>query len=306
MRAVSKSVSGQYFRLRIWGVNGTAYHKKDRLQLEIIHTADTSTYYTLSGTGTPSMSCEIWATNGDARIDLTDYARAQEVGITSTITITDYQGRSLSFSLVAYEGAYYPLISQVAGYPRATIPPRTMIEQGGFASANVVVSDFLTSLQSETPPMYEVGGNVRTFTTTIGGVVRLTKMLPQVCGKNYIQLQWQALAQPDSDVVVYKRAVWVVEKITGQAEAVALSAQVGHVPNSVRGVGCKVVAVLDNLDQDDVAYYADIIYSDVVRGALAVDDNITGETMQVYIETNSVDITGGKISLTINMGEYGI
>jgi hypothetical protein len=181
-----------------------------------------------------------------------------------------------------------------------------MIEQGSFASPNVVVSYFFTTLPINTPPMYEVGGSVRAFTTTIDGKVRLTKVVPQVCGKNYIQLQWQSLAQHDSDVVIYKRAVWEVQKITGQVEAVALSAQLGQVPNSVRGVGCKVVAVLDNLEQDDVAYYADIIYSDVVHGALSIGDDIIGETMQVYIETNSVDVTGGKISITINMGEYGV
>jgi hypothetical protein len=239
-------------------------------------------------------------------MDLTDWARAQKVGEQITLTINNERGNSLSIMFIVRDGSCYPIVSQVAEYPRATIPPMTMIEQGVFANDNIVVSDFATTLPINTPPMYEVGGNVRAFTTTIGGNVRLTKVSPQVCGKNYIQLQWQALAQPDSDVVVYKRAVWEVQKITGQVEAVALSAQLGQVPNSVRGVGCKVVAVLDNLEQDDVAYYADIIYSDVVRGALSIGDDIIGETMQVYIQTNSVEVTGGKISLTINMGEYGV
>lgn len=304
MRTPKKEVIGEYYNVVLFGATDT-YHRKDRLQITITNTTYQSSYYSLSG-GSPNLSTILYTIDGKVALDLTDWARAQAVGQQVTLTIYNERGNGLSILIMVREGAYYPIISQVAEYPRATIPPRTMIEKGGFASANVVVSDFATTLQSDTAPMYEVGADVRAFTTTIGGVVRLTKVVPQVCGKNYIQLQWQALAQPDSDVVVYKRAVWEVQKITGQAEAVALSAQLGQVPNSVRGVGCKVVAVLDNLEQDDVAYYADIIHSDTTRGALAVEDDITGKTMQVYIETNSVDITGGKISITINMGEYGV
>lgn len=305
MRTPKKEVSGEYFEVVLFGAIDT-YHRKDRLQIIIRDSTYASSYYSISG-GSPSLTnIRLYPTDGQVVLDLTDWARAQSVGEQVTLTIYNERGNALSILIMVREGAYYPLVSQVAWFPRTTIPPRTMIEQGGFASANVVVSDFLTTLQSDTPPMYEVGGNVRTFTTTIGGIVRLTKVMPQVCGKNYIQLQWHALVQPDSDLIVYKRAVWEAQKITWQVEAVALSAQLGQVPKSVRGVGCKVVAVLDNLEQDDVAYYADIIYSDVVRGALAVGDDITGETMQVYIDTNSVDITGGKISITINMGEYGV
>lgn len=305
MRTTRKEVNGEYFDVVLLGAIDT-YHRKDRMQIIVRDTTYASSYYSISG-GSPSLTnIRLYPINGQVVLDLTDWARAQAVGEQVALTIYNDMGNTVSILIMVREGAYYPLISQVAEYPRATIPPRTMIEQGGFANPNVVVSDFAITLQSDTPPMYEVSGNVRAFTTTIDGKVRLTKVVPQVCGKNYIQLQWQALAQPDSDVVVYKRAVWELQKITGQAEAVALSAQLGQVPNSVRGVGCKVVAVLDNLEQDDVAYYADIIYSDVVRGALAVGDDITGETMQVYIETNSIDITGGKISLTINMGEYGV
>lgn len=304
MRTPKKEVNGEYFDVVLFGATET-YHRKDRMQIIVRDTTYASNHYSISG-GSPSLTnVRLYPINGQVVLDLTDWARAQAVGQV-TLTIHNDKGNAVSILIMVREGAYYPLVSQVAGYPRATIPPRTMIEQGGFANPNVVVSDFATTLHSDAPPMYEVDANVRAFTTTIGGITRLTKVIPQVCGKNYIQLQWQSLAQPDSDVVVYKRAVFEVAKITGQAEAVALSAQLGQVPNSVRGVGCKVVAVLDNLEQDDVAYYADIIYSDVVRGALAVGDDITGETMQVYIETNSVDITGGKISLTINMGEYGI
>lgn len=305
MRTPKKEVNGQYFDVVLFGAIDT-YHRKDRLQIIVRDSTYASSYYSISG-GSPALTnIKLYPIGGQVVLDLTDWARAQAVGEQVTLTIYNEIGNAVSIMFAVREGAYYPIISQVAEYPRATIPPRTMIEQGGFASPNILVSDFVTTLQSETPPMYEVGGSVRAFTTTIDGKVRLTKVIPQVCGKNYIQLQWQALAQPDSDVVVYKRAVWEVQKITGQVEAVALSAQLGQVPNSVRGVGCKVVAVLDNLEQDDVAYYADIIYSDVVRGALAVGDDITGETMQVYIETNSVEVTGGKISLTIKMGEYGV
>lgn len=305
MRTPKKEVNGEYFDVVLFGAIDT-YHRKDRMQIIVRDTTYASSYYSIGG-GSPSLTnVRLYPIDGQVVLDLTDWARAQAVGGQVTLTIYNDKGNAVSILIIVREGAYYPIISQVAEYPRATIPPRTMIEQGRFSVANVVISDFATTLQTDTPPMYEVGGNVRAFTTTIDGKVRLTKVVPQVCGKNYIQLQWQALAQPDSDVVVYKRAVWEVQKITGQAEAVALSAQLGQVPNSVRGVGCKVVAVLDNLEQDDVAYYADIIYSDVVRGVLAVGDDITGETMQVYVDTNSVEVTGGKISLTINMGEYGI
>lgn len=305
MRTPKKEVIGEYYDVVLFGAIDT-YHRKDRLQIIIRDSTYASSYYSISG-GSPSLTnIRLYPINGQVVLDLTDWARAQAVGEQVTLTIYNERGNALSILIMVREGAYYPLVSQVAEYPRATIPPRTMIEQGRFASSNIVVSYFFTTLPINTIPMYEVGSSVRAFTTTIDGKARLTKVVPQVCGKNYIQLQWQALAQHDSDVVVYKRAVWEVQKITGQVEAVALSAQLGQVPNSVRGVGCKVVAVLDNLEQDDVAYYADIIYSDVVRGALAVDDDITGETMQVYIETNSVDITEGKISLTINMGEYGV
>lgn len=305
MRTPKKEVIGEYFDVVLFGATET-YHRKDRMQIIVRDTTYASSYYSISG-GSPSMTnVRLYPIDGQVVLDLTDWARAQAVGEQVTLTIHNERGNALSILIMVREGAYYPIVSQVAEYPRATIPPRTMIEQGAFANPNVVVSDFATTLQSDTPPMYEVGGSVRAFTTTIDGKVRLTKVVPQVCGKNYIQLQWQALAQSDSDVVVYKRAVFEVQKITGQVEAVALSAQLGQVPNSVRGVGCKVVAMLDNLEQDDVAYYADIIYSDVVRGALAVGDDIKGDTMQVYVETNSIDITGGKISLTINMGEYGI
>ena len=305
MRTPKKEVIGEYFDVVLFGATET-YHRKDRLQIIVRDTTYASSYYSISG-GSPSLTnVGLYPINGQVVLDLTDWARAQAVGEQVNLTIHNDKGNAVSILIMVREGAYYPIISQVAEYPRATIPPRTMIEQGAVANPNVVVSDFATTVQNDTPPMYEVGGSVRAFTTTIGGKVILTKVVPQVCGKNYIQLQWQSLAQPDSDVVIYKRAVWEVQKITGQAEAVALSAQLGQVPNSVRGVGCKVVAMLDNLEQDDVAYYADIIYSDVVRGALAVGDDITGETMQVYVETNSVEVTGGKISLTINMGEYGV
>lgn len=305
MRTPKKEVNGEYFDVVLLGATET-YHRKDRLQIIVRDSTYSSSYYSIAG-GSPTITnVRLYPINGQVVLDLTDWARAQAVGGQVTLTIYNEQGNTVSILIMVREGAYYPLISQVAEYPRATIPPRTMIEQGGFSSANVVVSDFATTLQSDIPPMYEVGGSVRAFTTTIDGKARLTKVVPQVCGKNYIQLQWLSLAQPDSDVVVYKRAVWEVQKITGQVEAVALSAQLGQAPNSVRGVGCNVVAVLDNLEQDDVAYYADIIYSDVVRSALAAGDDITGDTMQVYVETNSVEVTGGKISLTINMGEYGI
>lgn len=305
MRTPKKEVIGEYYDVVLFGAIDT-YYRKDRLQIFIRDSTYASSYYSIAG-GSPSLTnTQLYPIGGQVVLDLTDWARAQAVGEQVTLNINNERGNALSLLIMVREGAYYPIISQLSEYPRATIPPRTMIEQGAFANANVVVSDFFLTLQSYTAPMYEVGGNIRAFTTTIGGIQRLTKVIPQVCGKNYIQLQWQALAQPDYGVVVYKRAVWEVQKITGRVEAVALSAQLGQVPNSVRGVGCKVVAVLDNLEQDDVAYYADIIYSDFVRGALAVGDDITGETMNVYVETNSVDITGGKISITINMGEYGV
>lgn len=314
MRTVSKSVSGQYFRLRIWGVSGTAYHKKDRLQLEIIHTADTSTYYTVSGTGTPSMSCEIWATNGDAMIDLTDYARAQDVGTTSTITITDYQGRSLSFSLVAYEGSAFPLMQRNTTFKNQVVPPKSIIEQGAFALPNILVCATPATIQDvsfDPYPNVPVPSSasalyVYDYYASAAGSYWI-KVKKQVCGKHYVQLQWQSLWQQDSTTLAIKRAVWNLDKYSVQTKAQDISKQVGNVAGSLRSLVLSGTASLDDLTDDDIAYFADIVVSNEVYGWLFYGESseIT-DVNRIKITTNSVDVLAKKITINFEIADNGI
>lgn len=314
MRAVSKNVSGQYFSLRIWGISGTAYHKKDRLQLEILHTVDTSPSYSLSGTGTPLMSCDIWATNGDARIDLTDYARAQAVGQTSTITITDYQGMALSFNVVAYEGSAYPLMQRNATFKQQVVPPTYIIEQGAFTLPNIVVCSTSASVQgvSFNPyPNVPVPSDATAlyvndvYAGTAGSYWMQVKK--QVCGKHYIQFQWQSLWQQDSSVLAIKRAVWKLDKYSVQTQEQDISQQVGNVAGSLRSLILTGTASLDDLSADDIAYYADIIVSNEVYGWLFFGESseIT-DVNKVKITTKSVDVLARKLTINFEIANNGI
>lgn len=314
MRTVIKNVSGQYFRLRIWGISGTAYHKKDRLQLEIIHTADTSPSYSLAGTGTPLMSCDIWATNGDARIDLTDYVRAQAVGQTSTITITDYQGRALSFNVVAYEGSAYPLLQRNTTFKQQVVPPTYIIEQGAFTLPNVVICATPASVQgvSFNPyPNVPVPSDASAlyvndvYAGASGSYWMQIKK--QVCGKHYIQLQWQSLWQQDSSVLEIKRAVWNLDKYSVQTQEQNISQQVGNVAGSLRSLILTGTASLDDLSADDIAYYADIIVSNEVYGWLFFGESseIT-DVNKVKITTKSVDVLARKITINFEIANNGI
>ena len=314
MRAVTKNVSGQYFRLRIWGISGTAFHKKDRLQLEILHTADTSHSYSLSGTGTPLMSCDIWATNGDARIDLTDYARAQAVGQTSTITITDYQGRALSFNVVAYEGSAYPLMQRSTIFKNQVVPPTYIIEQGAFTLSNVVVCTTPASVQGVSfNPYPNVPVPSDASALYVNDVYAgesgsyWMKVKKQVCGKHYIQLQWQSLWQQDSSVLAIKRAVWNLDKYSVQTQEQDISQQVGNVAGSLRSLILTGTASLDDLGADDIAYYADIIVSNEVHGWLFFGESseIT-DVNKVKITTKNVDVLARKITINFEIANNGI
>ncbi|MEE1007164.1 MAG: hypothetical protein U0L66_08250 [Acutalibacteraceae bacterium] len=314
MRTATKNVSGQYFRLRIWGISGAAYHKKDRLQLEILHTADTSHSYSLSGTGTPLMSCDIWTTNGDARIDLTDYARAQAVGQTSTITITDYQGRALSFNVVAYEGSAYPLMQRNTTFKQQVVPPTYIIEQGAFTLPNVVVCSTPASVQGVSfNPYPNVSVPSDASALYVNDVYAgasgsyWMKIKKQVCGKHYIQLQWQSLWQQDSSVLAIKRAVWHLDKYSVQTKEQDISQQVGNVAGSLRSLILTGTASLDDLSADDVAYYADIIVSNEVYGWLFFGESseIT-DVNKVKITTKSVDVLAKKITINFEIANNGI
>lgn len=314
MRTVTKNVSGQYFRLRIWGISGTAYHKKDRLQLEILHTADTSPSYSLSGTGTPLMSCDIWATNGDARIDLTDYARAQAVGQTSTITIIDYQGRALSFNVVAYEGSAYQLMQRNTTFKQQVVPPTYIIEQGAFTLPNILVCATPASVQgvSFNPyPNVPVPSNASAlyvndvYAGTAGSY--WIKIKKQICGKHYVQLQWQSLWQQDSNVLAIKRAVWNLDKYSVQTQEQDISQQVGNVAGSLRSLILTATASLDDLNADDIAYYADIIVSNEVYGWLFFgESNEITDVNKVKITTNSIDVLAKKITINFEIANNGI
>lgn len=314
MRTVSKNVSGQYYRLRILGISGTAFHKKDRLQLEILHTADTSPSYSLSGTGTPLMSCDIWATNGDARIDLTDYARAQAVGQTSTITITDYQGRALSFNVVAYEGSAYPLMQRNTTFKQQVVPPTYIIEQGAFTLPNVVVCTTPASVQgaSFNPyPNVPVPSNASAlyvndvYAGTAGSF--WMKIKKQICGKHYVQLQWQSLWQQDSSVLAIKRAVWNLDKYSVQTQEQDISQQVGNVAGSLRSLILTGTASLDDLSADDIAYYADIIVSNEVYGWLFFGESSeVTDVNKIKITTKSVDVFAKKITINFEIANNGI
>lgn len=314
MRTVSKSVSGQYYRLRIWGLNGTAYHKKDRLQLEIIHTADASPYYYISSTGMPSLSLNLWATNGDARIDLTDYARAQKTGQTSTITIGDSKGRTLSFSLVAYEGSAFPLMQRNTTFKNQVVPPKSIIEQGAFTLPNILVCATPATIQGvsyDPYPNVPVPNNssalyVYDYYASAEGSYWI-KIKKQVCGKNYVQLQWQSLWQQDSTTLAIKRAVWNLDKYSVQTKAQDISKQVGNVEGSLRSLILTGTASLDDLTDDDVAYYADIIVSNEVYGWLFFGESseIT-DVNRVKITTNSVDVLGKKITINFEIADNGI
>lgn len=314
MRTVTKNVGGQYFRLRIWGISGTAFHKKDRLQLEILHTADTSHSYSLSGTGTPMMRCDIWATNGDAQIDLTDYARAQEVGQTSTITITDYQGRALSFNVVAYDGSAYPLTQRSTTFKQQVVPPKSIIEQGAFTLPNILVCSTPANVQgvSFNPyPNVPVPSNATAlyvndvYAGTAGSY--WIKIKKQICGKHYVQLQWQSLWQQDSTVLAIKRAVWNLEKYNLQTQAQDISQQIGNVADSLRSLILTGTASLDDLSEDDIAYYADIIVSNEVYGWLFFGESseIT-DVNRVKITTKSVDVLARKITINFEIANNGI
>ena len=314
MRAVTKNVSGQHFNLRIWGINGTAYHRKDRLQLEILHTVDTSPSYSLSGTGTPLMSCEIWAMNGDARIDLTDYARAQSTGQTSTITITDYQGRALSFNVVAYEGSAYPLAQRNTTFKQQVVPPTYIIEQGAFTLPNVVVCSTPASVQdvlfSPYPNVPVPSDATALYVNDVYAGAQgsyLVKIKKQVCGKHYVQLQWQSLWQQDSTVLAIKRAVWNLEKYSVQTQAQDISQQVGNVAGGVRSLILTGTASLDDLREDDIAYYADILVSNEVYGWLFFGESsdIT-DVNKVKITTKSVDVLSRKITINFEIANNGI
>lgn len=314
MRTVTKNVSGQYFRLRIWGVNGTAFHKKDRLQLEILHTADTSPSYSLAGTGKPLMSCDIWATNGDARIDLTDYARAQATGQTSTITITDYQGRALSFNIVAYEGSAYPLTQRNTAFKQQVVPPKYIIEQGAFTLPNVVVCATPASVQGASfNPYPNVPVPSDASALYVNDVYAgasgsyWMKIKKQVCGKHYIQLQWQSLWQQDSSVLAIKRAVWNLDKYSVQTQEQNISQQVGNVAGSLRSLILTGTASLDDLSADDIAYYADIIVSNEVYGWLFFgESNEITDVNKVKITTKSVDVLARKITINFEIANNGI
>lgn len=314
MRTVTKNVSGQYFRLRIWGISGTAFHKKDRLQLDILHTADTSPSYSLSGTGTPTMSCNIWSTNGDAQIDLTDYARAQETGQTSTITIIDYQGRALSFNIIAYEGSAYPLMQRNTTFKQQVVPPTSIIEQGAFTLPNILVCSTPANVQgvSFNPyPNVPVPSNATAlYVNDVYAGAQGSywiKIKKQICGKHYVQLQWQSLWQQDSTVLAIKRAVWNLDKYSVQTQAQDISKQIGNVAGSVRSLILTGTASLDDLTEEDIAYYADIIVSNEVYGWLFFGEGseIT-DVNRVKITTNNVDVLAKKITINFEIANNGI